>query len=501
MNKYLLIFFLLGIVFAEPYIRRIGLHDLYITAAEREFKNNEVYFYSSPLQREVVLEYDEVVIYAGQARLRLDDRVFLSDGFRSSYLNNRVSGQTLEYNPRSGFMEGQNIVISTEDLYASSDRLSFQGEKIGLYNLTLGVPMYGFSIRSKQLDLYPGWTVLYDTTFNVGDWPLWYIPVYVTDQRRTAFHMPGSIPEWGRTYFSGDYFRWNSHYYINEKYYGNLQANWTQLKGFGYGIQSIMRFSDRDQMVYVNRNWQNFPTQETFSYEHSFLELPYDDKENIDFVKLWQYSEEIKTAKANSLFLSRTVYQESGENLINREIEAKYRLHYNTLWNNMSLHSVNTYASIYEITTDTHGSRWQSYTELSKGVEIPYFTTIFPGVGYDTVKYSLHPYSWHRVFCFAGGGYRFWIFRWQARVYYYLDERGRSPFSYDTHYAIGDYTQTTATVRLWNLLLGQTVRTVIRTGRVHDMMYFLEYTTRPWIISLEYNYTTQSWYGGLRVLF
>ena len=501
MKKYFLIFLLLGITFAAPYTRKIGLYELSVIAPRTERKGRDVYFYSAPNKQDVLLRYDRTVIRAGEARLRPDNRIYLSHGFHSRYLNHEITGQLLEYNPNNNFMEGQDIVISTPDFYTHSKRLSFQGEKISLIQPIIGIPMYGFALKSRQLDLYPGWGVFYDTTFNLNNTPFWYIPVYVVDKRRNAFEMPGSFPEWGNTYFRGEYFRWNSHYYINEKSYGNLQASWTQEKGSGYGMQNILRFSNYDQMMYLNENWQYFPTQEKISYEHSFLKLPYSDEKQLDFNELLQYNEEVKESAANTLRLTHSVYEESGVDLIDRDIEVEYFAHYNLPWYKLNLYTINTYTSIYEITTDTEGARWQAYSELAKSYEIPYIATIYPGIGYDTTKYSLYPYSWHRVFSFVSTSKSFWIFRWRAKAYDYIDERGQSPFSFDEPFAIGDNVRTTSEVQLWNLRLGQTVRYIIYDGRIWNMIYFLEYTTRPWTIRIEHNYMEKSWWTGASASF
>ncbi|MDR1997074.1 MAG: hypothetical protein LBQ83_01955 [Candidatus Margulisbacteria bacterium] len=502
MKKSLLILALTAVCFSAPYTQKIGLYTLSITAPRSERSGEELFFYASPGTQNVLLRYDNTVIRAGQVRFSTaSSRVYLSRGFHSRYLNNEISGEELEYDPASNYMYAQDIAISTEDLYVQSRRLFFRGEKIALTEPVIGVPMYDFGMKSRRLDIYPGWAVFYDTTFNGGPHKLWYIPVYVVDKRRNAFSLPGSFPQWGRTYFAGDFFRWNNHYYVDEKFYGNLQLGYAEEKGAGYGMQNIMRFSDYDQMTYINENWQYWPTQEKLSYEHSFLEVPYAGDKDMTFNELLQYNTEINNAEASILRLTRTVQEESGVDIINKDIELEYYAIFHIPWQQLNLYTTNTYTSVRELTTETSGSRWQSYSELSRDYELPYLMSIRPGIGYDTVKYSLYPYNWHRVFSFVNARRRLWIFNWDARVYDYVDERGRSPFSYDEHYEIGDNVRTTAMVSLWHMRLGQTLRYLIYNGRINRIIYFLEYTSRPWTIRLENNATEESWWAGVSASF
>lgn len=502
MKKYWLLLALLAVCSGAPYTQKIGLHTLSIDAPRSGHQGAEWFFYSAPGTQNVTLRYDNTLIRAGEVRFSsATNRVYLTGGFHSRYLNNEIFGETLEYNPANNDMSAQNIVIGTDDLYAQSGKLFFRGEKISLIGATIGVPMYDFAMKSRELNIYPGWAVFYDTTFNWRAHKLWYIPVYVVDKRRNAFELPGSFPQWGRTYFAGDFFRWNSHYYASEKFYGNLQFGYALEKGAGYGMQNIMRFSDYDQMTYINENWQYWPTQENISYEHSFLDPAHTGNKKMNFNELLQYNTELNNAAASTLRLTHTVYEESGVDIINRDVELEYYALFHLPWQRLSLYTTNTYTSVRELTTGAEGQRWQSYSELSRDYEVPYLLSIRPGVGYDTVKYSLYPYSWHRVFSFVNAHRKLWIFDWNARVYDYVDERGSSPFSYDEHYEMGDNVRTTMRVSLWNMRLGRTLRYLIRNGRINRLIYFLEYTSRPWTIRLENNTIEESWWAGISASF
>ena len=505
MKKYFLVIvpFLLGLIFAaDPYTKRIGLYDLVITAPESEQEDDIIRFYSEPDQQDVEILYNQTAIRAGAVLLdESTDRIYLTGGFRSRYLRNEISGTNLEYHLAAEELDGQDITISTDDFFSRSERLSFYGRKITMYQPTLGVEVLHFSMKSRQFDLYPGWGVFYDTTFRWRDVPFWYIPVYVVDKRRNAFGLPGSFPEFGYDYFSGEYVKFNNHYYINESLYGNLYFGYAELKGYGLGMQNIVRLSDYDHLTYINENWQYARTTEVLSYEHSFLNMPNADNRKMTFNELLRYNEEIKGIATNSLRISRTVNEEDGMDILNRDIEVAYIARFNALEDWFSVYTANTYTSLRELTTDTAGSSIKSYTELSHEVEIPYLATVRPGIGYDTVKYSIHPHSWHRVFSFLTTGKRLWIFNWRVRIYDYIDERGNSPFSYDTPNAIGDNVLTTTAVSLWDITLGRTERYIIYDGRIHRRIYFVEYTSRPWILRLEHNQTENSWWGGISASF
>ena len=493
---------MLGLALADPYTKRIGLYDLTITAPESTRQGQIVIFKSLPDQQDVIMRYDKTSLRAAEVQLNEQtNQIYLSGGFQSKYLNNVISGETFSYNLDTEDIAGNKIIISTEDFYSYSEQLYFNGKKIELSDATLGLEVISFSMKSRQLDLYPGWMVFYDTTFRWRDIPFWHIPRYIVDKRRNAFELPGSFPEFGRSFFAGEYGRFNNHYYLNESFYGNLYFGYAELKGWGYGMQNIFRLSERGQMTYINENWQWFPTQEVISFGYSFLDIPNDENHKMTFNDLLRYNEELKEAYANSLRISHTVNEEANSDIINKDIELEYRANFDLPGDWFNIHTINTYTSIQELTTEREGASLKSYTELSRGIEIPYLTTIRPGLGYDTVKYSVHPYNWHRIFSFISASKRFWIFRWYARAYDYLNERGSSPFSYDEPYAIGDNVRTTSTISLWNMTLGQTVRYIIYDGHIHRMLYFLEYTSRPWTIRIEHNYTDNSWWAGVSACF
>ncbi|GBR77467.1 hypothetical protein RDn1_126 [Candidatus Termititenax dinenymphae] len=486
--------------FAE-YHREIGLDTLTITAPQEERHGEEAFFYAKP-QEPVVLRYRNDTISAGFVRLlETDNRIYLSEGFHTKYLNNSISGNSIEYDPNSNYIDANNIIISTNDFYAQSDRLAFHGDKISLIKSTIGLPVYDFAMKSRQLDIYPGWMVFYDTTFDWRDRSYWYIPVYVVDQRRNAFQIPGAFPRTGREYFAGDFLRWNSHYYVSDQIYGNAQVGYAQEKGYGYGIQHIMHFSESDQMMYLNENWQYWPTKEAIAYEHSFLEPASKQLKDMNFNELLQYNQEVQYADVSSIFLRHTVYEESGVDLINRNFELEYYASVALPWQELKLYTTNTYASIYERTTETEGRRWETYNELSRSFVVPWDFTFRPGVGYDTVKYSLYPYNWHRIFSFANFGKKFWIFNWNAKYYDYLEERGQSPFSYDEHWEVGDNIMNTLTMKAGSFLFGNRIQYLVHSKSIYRCWYYLEYTSRPWTIRIERNETDDSWWAGISAAF
>ncbi|MDR1453854.1 MAG: hypothetical protein LBJ25_07785 [Candidatus Margulisbacteria bacterium] len=345
------------------------------------------------------------------------------------------------------------------------------------HDLSLGLKPLRLRADFKRLDYRPELTVAYQARLSWFDAPIYYAPALIFDNRPNAFSIPAPLPEFGNNIFNGVYWRWNINYFWQDNLYGNLYFGRAAEKGAGYGFQQIVRFSDASQMTYRNQNWQYWPTQEEFSWEYSFLEIPSFNA---------KYADRIRN-EFNSLRATRINYEEYNGDLLMREFELSYSGNFKLNWQKISLYTNNIYASLKELTSAQAGYRWASLSELYRDYEMPYLEEFRPGVGYDTVKYSLSPYSWHRIYGYLEGRKKFWIWTGDWRVTDYIDQRGGSPFNYDSEENYDDNVRTTVLLNLWGFDLGQTTQYSIYRGNIHTLIYFLRLRTKTWLIDFRYN--------------
>ncbi|GBR76700.1 hypothetical protein NO2_1211 [Candidatus Termititenax persephonae] len=358
-------------------------------------------------------------------------------------------------------------------------RVVEENETLKFYDMSLGLKSLRLRTDFARLDYRPDLAVAYHSWLYWFGVPIYYTPTLILDGRPNAYAIPSPLPEMGDTHFSGRYWQWNINYFWQDNLYGNLQFGSAQEKGAGYGFQQIVRFSDASQLTYLNQNWQYWPTQEEFSWEYSFSGVSSFNKMYAD--RIWN--------EFNLLRITRANYEEHNEELLMREFELSYIGNFKLRWQELDFYTNNSYASINELTSAQHGYRWASMSELYKECEVPLLDMFRPGGGYDTVKYSLRPYSWHRVYGYLEGQKEFWLLGGSFRVTDYIDRRGGSPFVYDQEADYDDNMRTTITADVLGLKLGQTVRYSIYRGKIYTLLYFLRLRTEHLLIEFGYNQT------------
>jgi len=385
-QKIFLILLLLSISQANPYQKKVEGEKLKITSHHEKRAGNLVYFYSrNNKSQDVLLTYGNTTIKANQATLQeTKNKIQVKGGFYSEYLNNKIVGQTMAYNPLTNFFEAQNVTVTAKQLVSRAESFSFYGEKITLKKASFGVDQIKLDLEFDKVDLYPGWIVADQIFLKLLSIPIIYTPTLIVDKRRNSYTLPNPLPEFGKSSFRGDYGRFNTHYYVNEYLYGNLQFGRAKEKGAGYGGQFIFRASDYDQFNYTNENWQYGRTEEVFSFEHSFLDLP-KLKKRMKFTELLKYNDDISTMDANNLRLNKTKFEEINEEILNRNVELIYEGRFTLPWQQLRLYSKNSLSDIEEITSGIEGKKYEFITEFERNSEIKYLGAFTPGIGYDTI--------------------------------------------------------------------------------------------------------------------
>ena len=132
-----------------------------------------------------------------------------------------------------------------------------------------------------------------------------YAPKMVIDNRRNAYQLKPPIPEVGKSFFRGNYWESGIHFYLSDNYYGSLRAGNSENKSWMFSSKHIVRFSDYDQLTVSNHSWTWDRTEEIYSFEHSFLELPFKKNQYLKYSEIIEYNLNIKdlTAIYSCLFL------------------------------------------------------------------------------------------------------------------------------------------------------------------------------------------------------
>jgi hypothetical protein len=485
---------------AAPYQKKVEGEKLKIYSHLEKRRGNTVYFYSrNKKNQDVILTYGDTKIRANEATLQeTQNKIMVKGGFYSDYLNNQIVGQTLVYNPLNNLFEAKNVTVSSKHVVSTAESFSFYGEKITLKKASFGIDQLKLDLEFEKVDLYPGWVVADQVYIKLFSMPLIYTPTLVMDKRRNSYKLPDPLPEVGKTSFRGDYWRFNTHYYVNEFLYGNLQFGRAKEKGAGYGGQFIFRLSDYDQFNYINENWQYDRTEEVFSFEHSFIEVPR-LKKKMTFNELLRYNEELSELEANSLRINKTRFEEINEEIINREMEMIYEGNFALPWYQLHLQTVNSGAQIEELSTARESKKYETKSELERPSEIQYLGPFTPGIGYDSIIYSVDPYSWHRIYDYIYASRKFWIFETEARITDYLDERGGSPFNFDRKFELSDNVRTSMYLNIWNTKIGQTTKYSTIDGTIFDILYHLRFKTTSWGVKVDYSLRKDYWTFGIDI--
>lgn len=495
-----LVLLFLAAVSANPYQKRVEGEKLKIYSYTETRAGNTVHFRSrNKKAQDVVLTYGQTKIRANEAVLQeTRNKILIKGGFYSEYLNNEIVGQSLMYNPLNNIFEAQNVTVSSKQVVSTAESFSYYGEKITLKKASFGIDQIKLDLEFDKVDLYPGWIVADQVYLKLFSVPIIYTPTLVVDKRRNYYQLPTPLPEIGKNIYRGDYWRLNSHYYINEWFYGNLQFGRAKEKGAGYGGQFIFRLSDYDQFNYINENWQYGRTQEVFSFEHHFLDIP-KPKAKMGFNELLRYNEAISELPANSLRLNKTRFEEINEEIINRDFEIIYEGRFNLPWHNLVLYTKDSFAQIEEISSATEAKKYEVVSELERPSEVKYLGPFTPGLGYDSIQYSINPYSWHRLYSYVYASRKYGILEADARVTDYLDERGGSPFRFDEKFELSDNVKTSYYIYLWNARLGQTTKYATRDGKIFDILYHLRLKTSSWTLKTEYSLRKEYWNIGIEI--
>ena len=226
--------------------------------------------------------------------------------------------------------------------------------------------------------------------------------------------------------------------------------------------------------------------------KHSFAAAASKKNEALSFNETLKYNDELKTIAANSIQVNRTQFEEINQEVLHRDNEFIYEGNY-ALPEELSLYTRDSAALISELSSTVKARKYQFFGELERASWVPILGEFTPGLGCDSSKYSLRPYSWHRLYEYVYASRSWWVFEFSGRVTDYLDERGGSPFRFDQRFVLHDNIKTGAFINIGSLKLGQTVQYSTYDGAIFDIGYIARYKTAAWVLKAEHSVKREVW--------
>lgn len=463
-------------------------------------KGRYLHFYSrNKTRKNVILYYNGTKMYANSAVLDTrKGKLVLDGGFYMEYLDYVISGKKIIYNASNMFFDANDVVVKTNAMTYETTEFSFYGKKVSLKKLEVGISLFKLDLAMDELDIYPGWYVAKNIFLKLFGHPFFYAPQLIIDERRNTYQLPDPLPQFGENDFKGIYWRENIHVYGNEYIYGNLQFGRSEEKGAGYGGQAIVRFSDRDHFTYINDNWQYANTQELFSYEHSFVDLP--KKKRLSFNQLFRYNEEIRDLAGVTIRVDSSKHEEINNEIISREAELIFDGTFPLPYYGLVFHNKTAHGIINEVSSETESTKYEFLNELSRPINLPFAISLTPGLGYDNSQYNKNPFFWYRQYAFVHGEKRLWFFVAKGTVVDYLSEKGGSPFNYDQKYEDPDHVKTDVSIRLFHSQLGHKTKYTLEKYKITDIVYYLKLHQRSWSLNAEYSIKKEEWSVDFQIM-
>lgn len=221
----------------------------------------------------VDLTYDRLKLKANRVSYGQDE-IELT-GFKGNYEQYTLEGDYFRINPKTGDYAGEDLKFGYLSAYLKGKRVQFYGDKIVADQVSTSPLNYPiFSFDSNRVELYPGYTIARGNIFKFFPVPIYYIPLYLNDQRRKYFELPFPALEAAKDIFHGTQGAVHSHYFFNPQWFGDLSLRLSDFDGGGAEIQQIFRLSDHHQFQFDLTGWQKSPVQGKASYVFNYYEDP-----------------------------------------------------------------------------------------------------------------------------------------------------------------------------------------------------------------------------------
>jgi hypothetical protein len=256
--------------------KRIGSTLLSIKGPAAYNSAGKKIFYDKSKSFGVKVDYGSLKVEANQVTYDPNEEVIeLSSGFKGSMEQYQVKGDYFRINARTGSYAAYDLTFGYLVASLYGEKFEFYGDKIEVDNITASPLSYPvINLGTNKLEIYPGFRVFRGNTLRVFSIPLYYIPLYIEDQRRHYFELPFPAFEVESNMFHGKHTSLHSHYFFNPGLFGDVSLHSAEQDGVGLQVQQIVRLSDQQQLEIKGLKWANAPSQWSVSYRLQLFDSP-----------------------------------------------------------------------------------------------------------------------------------------------------------------------------------------------------------------------------------
>jgi len=337
---------------AASFSKKIGSTTLKITAPKTFTWKGQQVFADKKKWYRVKVDYGDLKVKAN--RVAYDPKrhtIELSEGFKGKMDQYQLEGDYFRVNAKTGNFSGYDIKFGYLGAYFYGKEFTFYGDKIAIKNISASPTQYPIiRLYSSSLEFYPGYSLASRNTLKLFELPIYFIPLYVDDSRRTYFDLPFPAPEFKSDVFHGLQGAVHSHYFINPSFYGDVSLRQSDQSGFGAGLMQFIRMSDHHQLQLGVLSWAKDDMQANAAYELQFFGNPRKPGRKLIFRKQQKLEEEIAEIEPWAVFRS--------DYAVNEEIQR----------------------SIVDLSPDS------SLTGYLKGILFGHTYTIVPSLHYGRIK-------------------------------------------------------------------------------------------------------------------
>ncbi len=299
MKKQVFIIFLL-IIFCCPakaasFSKKVGSETLKITAPKTFQWKGQTVFADKSKQLKVIVDYGDLKVRTN--RVTYDPgkgMIELSEGFRGKMDQYQLEGDYFRVNTRTGNYSGYDLKFGYLGAYFYGKEFTFHGDRISVDQIAVSPTEYPIiRLNANLLEFYPGYMLVSRSTLKLLELPIYFIPLYVDDSRRTYFDLPFPAPEFKSDVFHGLQSAVHTHYFLNPSLYGDISLRHSEISGFGAGLMQFVRLSDYHQLQLGVLNWAKSDMQANAAYELQFFGNPRKPDQQLPFQKQQLLEEEV----------------------------------------------------------------------------------------------------------------------------------------------------------------------------------------------------------------
>jgi len=267
-------------------------------------EDNKKIFYDPDKKFGVKVQFEDFDVRANRMAYNFKTGVIeLYDGFKGQLEEYRLEGSYFRANPETGHYAGSNLKFGYMVASLYGEEFQFYGDSIVVENITASPLQYPvFNLLTGKYVIFPGYSLAQRNTLRLFIIPIYYIPLYIEEARRSYFDLPFPALEGRKDVFHGIQAALHTHYFINPGFYGDLSLRSSDKDGTGAGFQQIFRLSDEHQMELKMTAWEKADTQTSLAYEYHIFDNPRKPGKKLSFKGQLELEKKIAAITPNYVF-------------------------------------------------------------------------------------------------------------------------------------------------------------------------------------------------------